>query len=312
MRYFILILLATVVATVVFAQPAPTYIAPPDQTQCPGAGPFSIDFSWNPVEGANAYRFTLEKFNGSSWLLQADWTGVQTSIQSNGLMNGYYRWRVASISIGANVTTWGPYWYLVENPLPVQLASFTGTVVSGTTVRLDWVTVSETNNYGFDVQRRPQGAVEWLTLGFVPGNGTTLQRHDYVFTDNTATSGAWQYRLVQIDLDGRRNEIEPIGVVVSGPTSVVEQVPLVFALEQNYPNPFNPSTTIQFTVIDNSSVTLKVYNLLGQEIATLVNEHLAAGTHTRTFDATGLASGVYLYRLQSGGNTATIRAVLQK
>jgi hypothetical protein len=308
MRYYYLftIFLATmVVATVAFAQPAPTYIAPPDQTPCPGTGPFSMDFSWNPVPGATAYRFTLERFVMGVWVLYADVTNVQTSTRSNGLMNGYYRWRVASQPSGS----WGPYWYLIENPLPVQLASFTGRAISPTAVQLNWTTLSEINNYGFDVQRRPSGVTEWSTIGFVPGNGTTLQRHDYTFTDNSVTSGTWQYRLVQIDLDGRRNEIEPIRVVS---TSVAEEIPLEFALEQNYPNPFNPSTTIQFTVTDNDPVTLKVYNLIGQEVATLVDETLAPGTYTCTFDAAGLASGVYLYRLQSGKDTATMPAVLQK
>ncbi|MDO8469573.1 MAG: T9SS type A sorting domain-containing protein [bacterium] len=303
---------AALLVLVLAALPAGAqYIAPPDHTPCPGEGPFSMYFSWNPEEGALGYRHTLEKFDGFSWQFYTDVTNTQTNTTADGLMNGVYRWRVNAIHEGNAPTDWGPYWYLDENPLPVQLASFTGRVVNASSVHLDWVTVSETNNYGFDVQRRIAGTSAWYLLGFVPGNGTTLQRHDYSYTDNTATNGLWQYRLVQIDLDGTRNEVEPIQINM-GPTSVAEVVPLEFALEQNYPNPFNPSTTIRFTVPVTGPVTLKVYDLVGREVAMLADEVMQAGAYERTFDASGLASGVYVYRLQSGGNVATQRMTLMK
>lgn len=308
MRYLYLLIAILFVGTVAFAQP-PVHTSPANNSQFPGPGPEAVEFQCQGTT-APSYRFELDRMM-ANYVPFARITNTQTSITSSGLMNGSYRWRFGAIYAPGD-TVWAEYWYICENPLPVQLASFTGTVVSGTTVRLDWVTVSETNNYGFDVQRRVSGTVEWLTLGFVPGHGTTLQRHDYAFTDNTVTAGLWQYRLVQIDLNGTRNEVEPILVRVDSPTSVAEEVPLVFALEQNYPNPFNPSTTIRFTLAENGPVNLKVYDVLGREVATIVNENLNAGRHTRMLNAGGLASGVYLYRLQSGGNIAILRAVLQK
>ena len=200
----------------------------------------------------------------------------------------------------------------ISGGLPIQLASFTGRVVNSASVQLDWTTLSETNNYGFDVQHRSVGATEWTLLGFVPGNGTTLQRHDYSYTDNTVMSGSWQYRLVQIDLDGVRNEVEPITVVMGTMSVNISEKPLEFKLEQNYPNPFNPSTVISFQLAVSGYASLKVYNMLGQEVATLVDEVQQAGEYTVQFDGQGLASGVYIYRLQGGGNVATQRMMLMK
>lgn len=96
------------------------------------------------------------------------------------------------------------------------------------------------------------------------------------------------------------NQDEPIGAVES------------FELEQNYPNPFNPSTNIAFSLAEAGNATIKVYNLIGQEVATIANERFSAGSHTVQFDASALASGVYIYRLTSGTNTITKRMTLIK
>jgi hypothetical protein len=83
-------------------------------------------------------------------------------------------------------------------------------------------------------------------------------------------------------------------------------------LEQNFPNPFNPTTTIRFAIPQNEHVTLKVYDLLGREVATLVNEARSAGNHEAFFDASNLASGVYIYRLTAGNFIATKKFTLIK
>jgi hypothetical protein len=88
--------------------------------------------------------------------------------------------------------------------------------------------------------------------------------------------------------------------------------PTTFALEQNYPNPFNPTTTIRFAIPQSEHVTLKVYDLLGREVATLVNEQRNAGSYDEIFDASKLASGMYLYKLQAGNFTASRKFVLMK
>jgi hypothetical protein len=203
----------------------------------------------------------------------------------------------------AGATTEGKaYLYLSSaGPLPIQLAGFSGTSIGNDQVRLNWTTLSEVNNYGFEVQRRQTGGPEFQTLpnSFTPGHGTTIEPHSYSFTDPTASAGQWAYRLKQIDLDGSLHYSELVNVRVL--TSVEgDAVPARFTLEQNYPNPFNPSTTIRYELPHASQVSLKVYNTLGQEVATLVNETKAAGVYTAEFDAAGLASGVYFYRMQAG------------
>lgn len=201
------------------------------------------------------------------------------------------------------------------NPLflPIQLASFTGRFLRSSTVRLDWRTISETNNYGFYVQRRSVGATEWIEISgsFVPGQGTTTEPHDYAYTDVTTPNGSQQYRLKQIDLDGTTHYTETI--VVSGLTSVPGVLPLEFALNQNYPNPFNPVTSIRFDIPTATSVTLKVYNILGQEVAALLDgEFKESGSYEVRFDALQLASGVYVYHLQAGSFAGTKKMLLTK
>lgn len=79
-----------------------------------------------------------------------------------------------------------------------------------------------------------------------------------------------------------------------------ETIPTVFKLEQNYPNPFNPSTIIKFAVPERSNVLIKIYDIIGNEVLTLANEEMEAGWYKKSFNANGLASGVYLYRMQAG------------
>ena len=193
-----------------------------------------------------------------------------------------------------------------ENPLPVQLANFTGTRITESTIRLTWQTLTEVNSFGFNVQKSRAVDSGFVTIpnSFLPGQGTTQDTHDYAFTDSAATADPWYYRLEHIDLDGTTRHSEP--VEVDQLTGVADgDVPLTFALEQNYPNPFNPTTNIEFRIAGQGFVSLKVYNLLGQEVVTLVNEVRPAGVYKERFDASGLASGVYLYRLSTPSQKAT-------
>jgi glucose/arabinose dehydrogenase len=198
-----------------------------------------------------------------------------------------------------------------DQPLPVQISSFTGVVVGNNNVRLDWRTISEVNNYGFYVQKRLAGVTEWTEIenSFVPGHGTTLEPQLYTFTDSSGIMGPTQYRLKQVDLNGSIHYTEPI--LVDMPTSVSETAPRQFALEQNYPNPFNPSTEIRFALETTGYATLAVHNSLGQNVATLFGGVAEAGRfNTVRFNATGLASGVYFYRLQSGGKSMSRKLML--
>ena len=205
---------------------------------------------------------------------------------------------------------------LTISVLPVQLASFTATVVNTRDVRLDWRTLSEVNNFGFYVQKRRDAAptFENVANGFVPGNGTTNLPHDYTFTEPNVPGGTWLYRLRQVDLDSTQHFTEPVQVSIT--TSVAEQTPSEFRLYQNFPNPFNPTTTIKFHMPASSNAngqtvaTLTIFNLLGQAIATLVNEPMSPGEHSVKWDAGNFPSGVYTYTLTSGERTETKRLVL--
>jgi hypothetical protein len=204
--------------------------------------------------------------------------------------------------------------YFPHTPLPIQLAGLTAVVVNQNEVRVDWMTLTETNNYGFELQKSAADTTnDYQTLpnSFIPGHGTTVQPNSYSYTDMTASSGRWFYRLKQIDLDGTTHYTE--GVQVDVTTSVNEKpVPTEFALEQNYPNPFNPSTQIQFALPKATHVMLEIYSALGELITALVDETRQAGYYSEQFDATGLASGLYFYRLQSGDFVDTKKLLLLK
>lgn len=184
---------------------------------------------------------------------------------------------------------------LVSDPLPIQLASFKAATVTGKGVTLTWTTVSETNNYGFYVQRNS------VNLAFIAGHGTTLDQHTYSYIDNPGP-GRYRYGLKQVDLDGTATLSETILMDLAGK----------FALNQNYPNPFNPSTQIAFAVTKEGPVTLRVYDILGREVATLVNESRKPGQYAERFDGGKVSSGVYMYVLRSAEGQLTGRMILSK
>src|SRR5690554_996651 len=192
--------------------------------------------------------------------------------------------------------------------VPVELKSFTASVIDGK-VNLNWQTASETNNYGFEVERKAAGQ-NFTKIGFVPGYGTTTEVKRYNFIDNSLTSGNYIYRLKQIDFDGTFEYSNEVEVEIDfGPTS--------YFLSQNYPNPFNPTTKIEFSLASDSKVTLKVFDILGQEVATIVNGDLGAGVHSFNFDASAFNSGVYVYTIDAvgfdGSNfTSTRKMILTK
>lgn len=210
-----------------------------------------------------------------------------------------------------------------EEPLPVELTSFEGyNTADG--VLLEWETATEVNNYGFQVQRKKakgKSENEWEDVGFVQGNGTTNSPKSYSFTDPlTLNPNLTQvdYRLKQIDNDGTFAYSKVITVDLTNITSVDDVVEYEFALEQNYPNPFNPTTTIKFTLPSPSQgeglgvklARLVIYDILGREVATLVNKKLQPGNHEVQFDAGTLSSGLYLYKLISGNLVSSKKMLL--
>ena len=185
--------------------------------------------------------------------------------------------------------------------VPVELVSFTA-AQNGDQVDLEWQTATENNNSGFEIQRMMTS--DWQTIGFVPGFGTTTEQHSYSFSDENLLDGIYQYRLKQIDYNGSFKYSDEIELEI---TSVLE-----FKLDQNYPNPFNPSTSISYQIPNNTHLTLKIYNELGIEVTTLVNEFKPAGSYNIKYDASLLPSGVYFYQLRTETFTQTKKMLLIK
>src|ERR1035437_1745521 len=190
--------------------------------------------------------------------------------------------------------------------LPVELTSFTAKQsVNG--VGLQWATATEVSNFGFDIERTSlvtqNNQTNWEKIGFISGHGNSNSPNNYSFIDNKPLSGKSQYRLKQIDKDGAfkyTNAIEVVSVI------------LKYDLAQNYPNPFNPSTLITYSIPKSSNVMVKVYNVLGKLITTLVNENQEAGIYKINFDARGLSNGVYFYKIQAGSHTSVKKMLLLK
>ena len=207
-----------------------------------------------------------------------------------------------------------------ESALPIQISSFGGVFDDAGTVTLTWTTQSEIDNYGFEVQRSDNPTEGFVAVSpLIPGHNTTVEPQTYTFVEHAVPPGRWFYRLKSISLD---QSVCYSGIIeVSNVSGVGQQrgPGREFALLQNYPNPFNPSTTIKYTVAGGgdqgsgvSDVKITVYDVLGRNVAVLVNERKPAGTHEVSFDAGGLSSGVYLYRLTAGPFTATKQMVLAK
>jgi hypothetical protein len=189
-----------------------------------------------------------------------------------------------------------------SSEVPVELVSFTSELVNGS-VKLNWITATETNNSGFDVERKTGNGI-WEKAGFVAGSGTKTTQSAYSFSDNKLLPGKYLYRLKQIDLDGTTAYSQEVEVDMGVPTE--------FALDQNFPNPFNPSTVIRFALPVAGNVTLNVYNTLGEKVTSLINKEMAAGFHEISFNASQLPSGLYLYELRSGNFSSIKKMLLMK
>ncbi|GBD89322.1 hypothetical protein BMS3Abin04_00026 [bacterium BMS3Abin04] len=195
-----------------------------------------------------------------------------------------------------------------DQVLPVELTTFSASIINNN-VKLKWQTATEVNNYGFYVERQKSEVgnqkSEWNELGFVNGHGNSNSPKEYSFIDKTAeNSGKYFYRLKQVDVDGQFEYSPEIEVTFGAPAK--------FELSQNYPNPFNPTTNIRFTLPEAGIVKLAVYNLLGQKVADLVNGNMEAGFHNITFNGSNLATGIYIYRLESGNNVMIRKMQLVK
>lgn len=274
------------------------------------------DFRYAPVPftGQKEYRISYQpNFNNG---IEIRWdlpVGISGVIQD--IINGSF--------INVNIVGTGSF--IVQDPVafnklkmiidyelhsPVELTSFKASV-NGSVIQLDWSTGSELNNRGFEIHRKTENS-DWVVVDFKKGKGTTSGKNDYTYTDDVAglNSSEVYYRLKQIDYDGTFTYSKQV---------IVSLIPFKYELYQNYPNPFNPSTKISWQSPVGSHQTLKVYDVLGNEVATLVNEYREAGSYEVEVDASSLASGMYIYRivihsdkLSAGSFTSSKKMLLLK
>jgi murein tripeptide amidase MpaA len=268
--------------------------------------------TWNPLAGnytepgVGSFQPNGEPlYDGiqSSWVKEEmDLTGrnaIQNKIQfqlrtdGNTVADGWY---VDDINV------------FIFGIVPVELSSFTAKVI-GNSVNLDWITSSELNNMGFEIERKSLSEnTGWQKIGFVEGSGNSTTTKNYTFRDENPLKGTSLYRLRQIDFDGSFRIYNSMSISFEGVNKYV--------LEQNYPNPFNPSTTINYSIPSAGKVKLTVYNLLGSEVAVLVDEFKEPGNYSVEFSTENLknriGSGVYVYSLKSGLFTQTKKMVVLK
>jgi hypothetical protein len=197
--------------------------------------------------------------------------------------------------------TTGLYVLHFNGIVPVELSSFSSKAL-GNSVILEWETKTETNNQGFEIQRK--SGSEFFTIGFINGAGTTTESHHYSFTNENIVDGVYEYRLKQLDFDGSFSFSDVINVEVFSATK--------FEIQQNYPNPFNPSTKIKFAIPETGFVNLSVFNSLGEKVVELVNEVKSNGSYEINFDANNLSSGLYFAKIQSGYFSDAIKMNLIK
>jgi hypothetical protein len=201
---------------------------------------------------------------------------------------------------------------VVQDVVPVELTSFTA-LISNNSVSLKWITATELNNRGFYVERSNlKNSNEWKSINFINGSSSTTETKHYSYTDNSPLQGISYYRLKQVDYDG---SFTYSSIVEVNNNAVVDN----FILAQNYPNPFNPSTTISWQSQLDAQTSLKIYDILGNEVATLLDEYKPAGNYDVSFDAAnlpggrqGLSSGIYYYSITVGSLVQTKKMIILK
>ena len=269
--------------------------------------------TWTPLQGmyTNPGTGTFQP-NGQPLYdgAQSDWVKEEILLSSFNLTNVKFQFQLKT---DQSLTRDG--WYLDDigviyyTLIPVELNSFTAKTGDESVV-LNWQTATETNNKGFEIQRAAgtvsQHNAQFKTIGFIQGNGTTTELSRYNFTDNSPVQGKSIYRLKQIDFNGTFR--------IYGPVEADYQGVIDYSLSQNYPNPFNPSTIINYALPQAGNVEIKIYNLLGAEVATLVNEYKEAGKYSVEFSTDNLAnkigSGVYFYSIKTGSFVKTMKMML--
>jgi hypothetical protein len=277
----------------------------------PGAGNGTLISNSLPGTKIGRFKITLNGASGGTF------GPVPINIQWCFDISKYRSVVSAYVSgINVDITQQAFHFNDLSNPaLPIQLSSFAAIQNPiGVGVKLEWSTISEINNLGFNIQRYNNIPHSFDNIGFVAGKGTTLEPQVYSFVDEEAYGSEVKYRLEQVDNNGLKHYTNTI-LVKLNPNGIknAETVPAVFKLCQNYPNPFNPTTRISFSLSENNYTTLKMFNILGEEVALLFDGNAEAGKlYVINYDASNLPSGLYIYKLQSGKNVEPKKMVLIK
>lgn len=254
----------------------------------------SVQYYADSVAGRNGRWGSIIPNNNSNGIQRVEVFSVSTGNSLNFSTDADGNWLSANTVNPTGGLTSPLRLDSASTPLPVEVSHFDYSALKNS-VKLSWQTVWELNNSGFEVERSENGAV-WNKTGFVKGNGTTNEPSAYSFTDLNLRTGKYYYRLKQIDYNGNfeyHNLAEAVNI----------GKPINSDVYQNYPNPFNPVTNISFALAEGSFVKLTVYDAAGREVKKLIDGNLPAGYNTLSFDASGIASGVYFYRLESAGTS---------
>ncbi|MBL7136328.1 MAG: T9SS type A sorting domain-containing protein [Candidatus Marinimicrobia bacterium] len=197
--------------------------------------------------------------------------------------------------------------------LPVTLSSFTAKNRSGG-VLLEWVTESEIENLGFLIEKQILDAGYWTEIASylsntaLEGHGSTTEAHEYQFTDSAVQPGVtYEYRLGDVDYSGKVTWHDKIEIKVKAEDG---KIPTEFGLQRAYPNPFNPTTTISYQLASASFVKISIYDVRGKLVEILVNEQKDRGSYSVVWDAGGLSSGTYLYKIAAGEYTGVNKCLL--
>jgi len=261
----------------------------------PDAPAFSVivdPLNQNNVFFGNDITVYASSDAGNSWFEYSNGLPEAVFVYDLNILASNHKLRVATHGNGV---------YEADILVPVELISFNGNC-ENSKVTLNWSTATELNNHGFEIERSIDN-IEFITRGFVKGSGTSSERHEYSFTED-ALNGNIHYRLKQIDYDGTYSYSKSIEINSVNANN--------FQLYQNYPNPFNPTTTIKYAVTKQEFISLKVYDELGNEVATLVNEVRPTGNYEVEWNASAFASGIYYYRLKAGSYIEIKKMVLLK
>lgn len=224
----------------------------------------------------NENNIYLGKYHNTTWMLLSQANSANHTMSATGL------------------TEFSTFTGGEQGAMPVELTSFTSSV-SGRDVKLNWSTASEENNRGFEIERMIANSNTWTNIGFVKGNGSANHASNYSFTDSKVNSGKYNYRLKQVDNNGNFKYYSLSNTIEIG-------LPGKYNLSQNYPNPFNPTTKIDYDLPKDSKISIKLYDITGREIMTLVNTQQSAGNYTIQVNASNLSTGVYFYTMVANSN----------